>query len=194
MLTREEFEEKVSQEQPSNFLHYRHVREMSRTEIVTLMDHLKMSAHGKSCLDIGPGYGETLDFWHEQGAVNCDFIDREPWIYQHNELKPWTHGVKGNHLFSISELPKHRYQIIYARGAFAADDRFHSIFGRVGLRWWLRQVEKLAVRNANIIMCPYNHAPRWMTETFDELLYRKLPAIEGHNNDLYPYTWVKIVS
>src|SRR5581483_2258040 len=178
---------------PKEFLFYSRYSEAKRREMVCLLAKLGIKhLYRMKCLDIGPGYGDSLDVWHELGAEECAFVEKEPWLFTHNRLKLFAQGWKANHLFSLGRLPKAHYNLIWSRGAISFKGNYLRFTGRLGLNRWLRSVESLAVPEARIVICPYSGTPPWMQQVFESRGYECLPYIEGHHvPKLYPDTWVK---
>jgi hypothetical protein len=69
----------VDLRRPKGFLFYSVHSEAKRMEMLSLLKHIGIERMDRwNCLDIGPGYGDSLDIWHELGASECAFIEREP--------------------------------------------------------------------------------------------------------------------
>jgi hypothetical protein len=199
--TREEFEVLVGQIKPSEFLFYRTLAEPKRVENRALLDYLRFDLVGKRCLDIGPGHGESLDVWHERGAMECAYIEFEGFLFHHNRLKPFAKGWRLDHLKNLGALPSGHFDLIWSRGSFS-QATFRGD-GRRRFVQWLSQVEGLAAPKATVLLCPYwvvvghkrqvaNPKTHWIGQVLEERGYRALPFIEDHNQEpAYPITWVR---
>jgi hypothetical protein len=181
--------------QAKEFLFYSEHSDAKRIEMRSLLSYIGLThMTGMRCLDIGPGYGDSLDVWHDLGASECAFVEKEPWLYAHNRLKPFAHGWQANHLWSLDKLPRQHFDFIWSRGAISHTGNYLRFSGRFGLARWLRSVERLAAPNAQLIICPCRGKP-WMDRVFLAMGYESLPFIEGHNiAHLYPVTWRKLIS
>lgn len=204
MITREEFERSVLFLQPEDFLRNRAQGARKRGECPALLRMLGITARGQRCLDIGPGHGETLDGWQEQGAARIGFVDHDPWYYQHNRLKPGVEGWQLNHFASLARLPQGCWDLIWGYGCVSAARRR---FRLPGARWrfgrWLRALDRLAAPGAVVALCPHWTAAggrrviedvrdHWMAQELAAHGYRALPYLAEHNLEpCYPCTWVK---
>jgi hypothetical protein len=158
-------------------------------EITSLLDFLKLELSGKACLDIGPGHGESLDCMHDHGAAECAFVERDCWFYRHNELKPYCHGWRLNHLWQLHSLPQHHFDFIWIRGSISSQGRYLYFGKKWAFKLWMRQVISLAAPKAVIVFSPYWKCPDWLQ--YELRTFQKLPYIPGHNSEPeYPVTWI----
>lgn len=186
------FESAVVSEQPTHFIFYKGLTLTARTESTSLLDHLRIDCSGLRFLDIGPGCRDSLDVWHERGATECAFVEKDPWFFTYNRLKPYAHGWRINQFWQLSRLPQGSFDFIWSRGAISCKGRYLRWFGAVGLHRWLRAVESLAAPKGQIVICPHGCALNWMPEVFKSRGYEPMPWIEGHSiAGLYPMTWLK---
>jgi len=182
---------------------------LNRREFCTVLDSVEIDLRGRSFLDIGPGYGSTLDIARERGASLIEFVDYNPFMFTFNRLK----GFKGYNLDArrhLTRLRSQTYDLIWLKGTFSADrlilvDRFPVLSC---VRWYpklgglLDQIEQLAAPSGQIVFCPHWQPKNgeWIISdirktslyrTFEDRGYRSLPYIEGHNMGAYPMTFYK---
>jgi len=204
--SRDAFERHVAEHAPAGFLEMRSQQLRAIEQNRVLLDHLKINLHGARCLDIGPGHGDSLDLWHELGASECAFVDRDPWSATHNRLKPYRpRGWQMQHFLSIQQLPERHFDFVWSYGAMSARQWYCRAFRGFGLRHWLRRVERLCRPNATIVICPHWSARdgvrldgdpeyHWIAESFERAGFKPLPFLSGHNIEpVYPITWIKEV-
>jgi hypothetical protein len=61
--------------------------EPRRQELDSVLQILATDVRGKSFLDIGPGFGSTLDVVRERGATYIESAEYNPFFYTYNRLK-----------------------------------------------------------------------------------------------------------
>src|SRR5262245_31091675 len=105
LVSMDQFEAYVARYKPRDFLFYREKSVQKRMEMEKALRFLGLSVTNKICLDIGPGHGDSIDLWHEQGAAACRFIERDPFFYAYNRLKPFALGWRLDHFQSLHILP-----------------------------------------------------------------------------------------
>lgn len=201
----EELRQHVSKSQPEQFLLYQAVSHKKRLEFLTVVKKLRISISGSSFLDIGPGYGDSLDLCYEMGAKIIDFVEIDPLFFTYNRLKHFTKGYRINHMLSLWKLRPARYDFIWVKGSVSADFFITShLNGRnVWLLFWLSQLERLASPTCHIVICPHwanNSHKREIEDARNNLLaqtmlskgYLLLTGLENHNHEPeYPITFYK---
>jgi hypothetical protein len=181
----------VNAHRPKEFLFYSQHSKAKRLEICSLLAAIGITRMPEwKCLDIGPGYGDSLDVWRELGATECAFIERDPWLFTHNRLKPFAHGWEGNHIFKLGLLPWSHFNFIWCRGGVSHKSSYFRLTLSRGLKRWLSLLERSAAHDSHIVVSPYQQT-RWMNRVFEASGYRALRSIEGHTTNLYPVTWHK---
>jgi hypothetical protein len=189
--SRDEFQRLVSIQKPKELLFYSQHSHTKRMEMSSLLAAIGITQMSRwKCLDIGPGYGDSLDIWHELGAAQCAFIERDPWLFTHNSLKAFAHGWFGNHIYHLSELPPSHFDFIWCKGGISSHGSYFRLTRSLGMQHWLRLLHRLAAPGAHTVICPYRQSP-WMNRAFEKAGYSALPKIEGHSSSLYPVTWHK---
>lgn len=191
------------------FNSYQSASSIKKSQFAAVLAEIKFDPFHKTFLDLGPGYGDTLDYCHSAKAQSVSFTEIDPFFYTHNRLKMFTTPHRLNHLFRLDRLPPHNYDLIWCKGSIVAD---HAIFfERYGFyKWrfsnWLHQLEKLAKPNGHIVICPYwrndgklrrihNLKSNLLYDVMRSNSYAILPQIPGHNHELqYPLTFHKVVA
>jgi hypothetical protein len=190
----------------TKFLAYQQASGKKRAAFLSVLSAIAVDPLGINFLDLGPGYGETLDACFERGAKSVSFTEIAPFFYHFNRLKKFTTPHHLNHLFSLHRLPARKFKLISCKGAVVAD---HAILSqRLPFRkWrfssWITQLEQLAAPGANILLCPHwrsDGTHRRVEDTRTCVLstlllscgYTNLPQIPGHNHEPeYPLTYHK---
>ena len=72
----EEFLSYVERTKPDTFLEYKDMSNEKRKDFIAVIDYLKINLMGQNILDIGPGYGDSLDICYDGGAKSID-LDRK---------------------------------------------------------------------------------------------------------------------
>ena len=201
----EEFLSYVEKTKPDTFLKYKGESNEERKDFKAVIDYLKIDLMGQKFLDIGPGYGDTLDICSESGAKSIDFVEIDPFFFTFNRLKPFTKGYNINLFRELKTLEHRKYSLIWIKIAFSAD-RFIKMKFILPLSAWLANLELLASPLAKIIICPYwsndNYLRRiedvyhnYFTRIMLNKGYKILPMIKNHNDGLrYPITFYKDMS
>ena len=154
MSTMVEFQEYVKLKQPSDFLFYQSASLGKRKEFQKVAAKLALTIEGRSVLEIGPGYGDTLDICHEYKAKDIHFIEYDPFFYTYNRLKGFTKGYQINHLWKLRILDSNKYGLIWSRGSIVADF-FERYYWLVSAEKWITQVDRLALPGCKVVICPY---------------------------------------
>jgi hypothetical protein len=202
-----QFDAYVSRSHAQKFLAYQAASKKKRSQFLAVLEVIGVNPQNVSFLDLGPGYGDSLDVCHEGGANSVSFTEIDPFFFAYNRLKKFTTGYRLNHLSKLHRLPSRTFSLIWCKGSVVADHAFLS--ERLPLRWrlagWLEQLEKLAVPGAHIVICPHwrnDGVRRRVEDTKNNPLSRRmlgqgyevLPEICGHNHQPeYPLTYHKII-
>ena len=64
----DEFSKYLSRVQPSKFLAYQNASGNKRSQFLAVLESIRVVPRNLTFLDLGPGYGDTLDVWHENGG------------------------------------------------------------------------------------------------------------------------------
>ena len=195
-----------------NLLQYHRGNADERRRIFqSLFTTLDISLKGASFLDLGPGYGDSLDLAREDGATCVEFVDYDPYAVVFNTLK----GYKG-HRFDyvvgkgLTPLFPNKYDVILSKGSINADAFNRKEPGMILFPTWLAQVENLASARGQIIICPtFDRGERmsgasyhvcrdpeafrqsWFTQILLENGYKTL-FIDGFNEtERFPFTFYK---
>jgi hypothetical protein len=120
-----------------------------------LFENIGINLEGASILDLGPGYGDSLDLAQEKGAIKIEFADYNPYFIFFNNLK----GFKGYMIDYMSgkgliPLYPNKYNVILSKGSINADYINRKAIGFIPLPKWLDQVENLTSPYGAIIICP----------------------------------------
>ena len=204
----EQFFEYVERAGATKFLMYQKAsrQEPQAIPFLSALSEIGINPFGINFLDLGPGYGETLDACFERGAKSVSFTEIDPFFYTFNRLKNFTTPYRLNHLFRLHHLPAGRFDFIWCKGSIVAD---HAIFSqRLPFRkWrfggWIAQLERLAAPGAHIVLCPHwrhDGTCRRVMDARGSILstfllscgYDILPRIPKHNSEpAYPLTYHK---
>ena len=201
-----QFRDYVMRVQPQVFLRYERVSPRKRLGMQSMVCELGLNLRGIRFLDIGPGYGDSLDICYEKGARDIGFVDIDPFFFAYNRLKGFTKGYRMNHITGLSKLDPGKYDVIFSKGAISAD-AFIAVdklkIEKLSLSRWLTEVERLASPLCQIIICPHwsNDTRKrnivdvqhtMFTETMIDQGYVILPKIKSHNHEPeYPLTFYK---
>jgi hypothetical protein len=201
-----QFRAYVNQARAQKFLAYQASSSHKRAEFLSVLDAIHLDPQNLNCLDLGPGYGDSLDVCHERGASSISFTEIDPFFFAYNRLKKFTTAYRLNHLSKLHRLPLRAFNLIWCKGSVVAD---HAILSeRLPIRmWrfakWLEQLEKLAADSAHIVICPHwrNDGTRRRVQNVRYSIlsrmmfsrgYEVLPEIPGHNHEPeYPLTYHK---
>jgi len=202
MTTLEEFDRYVAATNPSDFLFYEKASLGKRQEIQLVLDTLGIDVSGKAALDIGPGYGDALDEFHQRGARDVAFIEYDPFFFTLNRLKEFTRGYRANHLRKLTLFEADAFDFIWIKGSIR-EDLFMGVFGWLfSLPKWLKKVRRILAPGGTVVLCPYwsssgdqrlvqdaRHSS--FTETILDQGYDVLPHLDGHNTEPnYPITFI----
>lgn len=198
-----ELERIIEAERPALFLSHARASAAKRHEFAGVISRFGIDLEGCRFLDIGPGFGDALDFCREAGAVELDFIERDPWFFTHNRLK----GYRGFLLDFQRDLPRlphtARYDLIWSKASVVAD---HFLAGThtLPLECWLDELERLVAPEGATILCPDWHRddhnePRldvWRNPFTAAFLRRgfEAVAVDLHVAAGYPVSFVRIRS
>lgn len=196
MTDMEQFRNYTRRVQYPTFLRYQRNSPQNRLDFQSFVSELGLNLKGIKFLDIGPGYGDSLDICYERGAKCIEFVDIDPFVFTHNRLKGFTKGYRVNLLTELNKLDPGKYDLIWVKGSISPDF-FISInklkIKGLSLSHWLAELEKLASPTCRIIICPFWQADinnkrniedvehNWFTETMIIKGYVVLPGIKNHN-------------
>ena len=100
----DEFSKYLSQVQPEKFLAYRNASNNKRSQFLAVLESIHVVPRNLAFLDLGPGYGDTLDVWHENGGKSVSFTEIDPFFFTYNRLKGFTTPYQLNHLSKLHQL------------------------------------------------------------------------------------------
>jgi len=205
----DQFRSYVIRVHPEEFLFYQNKSSDKRLEFQSVIQELGLNLKGMRFLDIGPGYGDSLDICSENGAGCIEFVETDPFFFTYNRLKGFTKGHEINHKTRLGTLHPIQYDFIWVKGSISPDNFIFRVNpGRVNkflLSHWLTQLEKLATPHCQIVICPYwlhdgqkrrteDVQRSFFTETMLDWGYDVLPKIENHNREPdYPMTFHKVI-
>lgn len=193
------------------FRMYEEMHGEKMNELRTVARELHLHLKGAAVLDIGPGYGSTLEACRELGAAILDFVERDPTLYTFNRLKGYGRGYRLDVRKGMAEVPSRRYDLVWFKGTLTADhfeERGLMTSSRILHRYpaldrFLENVERLAAPDGTIVFCPHWNevdGRRTITDVLDTSVagillnrgYGIPPFIAGHNNEShYPVTFLK---
>lgn len=193
----------VLKEQPSDrFAFYEKLAQQKSGAIARIFDHLAIEPRGLAVLDIGPGYGEFLDWCKKMGSPSLCYIELDKVFDTFNRLKGYD-GRRGNHLFAMKEFPSDTFDLVWASGPISADNLVSSKLGMSVLNRWLHQLDRIRRRSGHIIIKPAFKSKDGVRALGDatgnpfatimfEHGYDCLPFFEHHNHEPeYPVTFCK---
>jgi hypothetical protein len=70
-----------------DFFYYAERSAKKKSEFLSLVNALGIRLEGAKFIDIGPGYGDSLDLCHQHLAHTIDFLDNDPFFFHYNRLK-----------------------------------------------------------------------------------------------------------
>jgi SAM-dependent methyltransferase len=206
MTDLQQFGAYIGQGRADKFLAYQAASANKREQFLSVLRAVDIGCENLNFLDLGPGYGDTLDVCHERGAKSVSFTEIDPFFFAYNRLKKFTTGYRLNHLHKLRLLPAGVFDLIWCKGSIVAD---HAILAeRLPIRaWrfdeWLGELEQLAAPGAHLVICPHwrnNGVRRRVEDAKNSSLsramlscgYETLPEIAGHNHQPeYPLTYHK---
>ena len=150
----EELQAYIEKLQPKLFAHYENISPIKRLEFQTVIDHLGISLEGRSILDIGPGFGDSLDISHERGARSVHFVDIDPFFFTYNRLKPFAEGHRLDHIQELNKVDAEPFDVVWICGAPTAD-LFMTGKYPITLEEWLSHLDGLAAPSSHTVMCPF---------------------------------------
>jgi len=193
------------------YLSYNRSKEAMLNGFKSLYKVLNIDFKNASFLDLGPGYGDSMDLALEMGAKTIEFVDYDPYIVAFNILKGYN-GYLLNYLVGkgLTPLYPKKYDIILSKGSINADKFNRKENGFIIFTKWIEQVENLATDNGQIIICPtfdrgeevymgsYHvckdpeaFKKSWFSQVLNDNRY-EIRYIENFNNPLrYPFTFHK---
>lgn len=128
--------------------------EARRKIFQSLYNSMNLNFEGASFLDLGPGYGDSLELARERGAGTVEFIDYDVNVVVFNTLKGF-YGYRRNYTAKrgLKGLTSKKYDIVLSKGSVNAD-RFNRREYLIPFEAWVRQVEALVAPNGCAIICP----------------------------------------
>ena len=209
MTGMDQFHSYVTRVRPDQFLFYQNKSSEKRLEFQSVLQELGLDLKGMKFLDIGPGYGDSLDICFENGAACMEFVETDPFFFTYNRLKGFAVGHEINHKTRLGTLHPVQYDFIWVKGSISPDNFIFRVSPRgankVMLSHWLAQLETLATPHGRIVICPYwlHDAQKrrtedvqrsFFTETMLDRGYDVLPKIANHNREPdYPMTFHKVI-
>jgi hypothetical protein len=207
--TMEEFNRYIKEIKPDVFLKYKEASTVKRLEFTTVIEKLSLNLNSINFLDIGPGFGDSMDICHERGASQIEFVEWDPFFFTFNRLKKWCTGHQENHLLGLHSLDQNKFDFIWIKGSLSADKFNKWPIRKISpaqLNIWLDQLLRLGRPSCTIILCPH-----WMSqdakrkiENVKESIFTKtilskgfniLPTILHHNHEPeYPVTFFRKLS
>jgi hypothetical protein len=185
---------------------------LRRQELRAVLERVGADIRGRSFLDIGPGFGSTLDAVRELGAGSVEFAEYNPFFYTYNRLRGFT-GYPLDARKELGKLSSRKYDFLWIKQTFVAD-RFMSqdraFVGRVLVRYpklegLLDQLQSLAAAGGWVVFCPHWQSDNGKRRVADVLQspvaricrergYEALRHVEGHNREpMSPITFCKRV-
>ena len=152
--TQHEFQAYVRKLQPKLFAHYEGISPVKRLEFTAVIDHVGSELQGKAILDIGPGFGDSLDICQERGARSIHFVENDPFFFTHNRLKGYAQGHSLDHLRELEKIEAGPFDLIWIAGALTADLFMKGEYP-VTLPKWLSDVDRLAAPSSRTVLCPF---------------------------------------
>jgi hypothetical protein len=163
MTEMEQFRHYTLKVQPQEFFQYQKKSPQKRLEFQSVVNELGLNLKGSRVLDIGPGYGDSLDICYEKGAERIEFIEIDQFFFTYNRLKAFTKGYRINHMTGLSKLESGKFDLIWIKGSVSADlfiakGKFRK---DLSLSHWSTQLESL-VSSPLLIICP--PLSRWLVQ------------------------------
>lgn len=128
---------------------------LSGENFEALYKALNINFHGSSILDLGTGYGQSLDIAKSMGAEKLEFVEYSPCAYVFNQLKGYT-GYFFNYIVppGLTRLHGKKYDFILSKGGINADRANRNERDNIPFDIWIGQVESLLASNGTIVICP----------------------------------------
>ena len=117
MTERSEFAKYIRETRAQKFLSYQAASKSKRVEFLSVLSAIHVKPKNLRFLDLGPGYGDSLDVCHEMGAKSVAFTEIDPFFVTHNRLKKFTTTHRLNHLSKLHRLPAGSFDLIWCKGA-----------------------------------------------------------------------------
>jgi len=205
----EEFNRYIKDIKPLNFLKYKESSANQRLEFTTVVEKLSLNLNSINFLDIGPGFGDSMDICYEWGASQIEFVERDPFFFTYNRLKKWCIGHQMNHLLGLHSLDQSKFDFIWIKGSLNADTFNRWPIRKISpaqLNIWLDQLLRLGRPGCTIILCPHwlsrdgkrkieNVKKSVFTKTVLSKGFNILPTILHHNHEPeYPVTFFRKLS
>jgi len=164
MTEMEQFRDYVIKVQPQEFLRYQAKSPQKRLEFDSVIGKLGLNLEGLKVLDIGPGYGDSLDVCYERGARSIEFVEIDSFFFTYNRLKRFTRGYRVNHLTGLGRLGPGKFDLVWIKGSVSAD--LFIAKNEFGIRdllpsHWRAQLRSLALSPRLVICPPLSH---WLTQ------------------------------
>ena len=130
-------------------------REKIRDVFESLYEALNIGFKDSSFLDLGPGYGDSLDLARERGAKTVEFVEYNPYLMAFNVLKGFR-GYMLNYIVGngLTPLYPKKYDVILSKGSINADRFNRKEAGFISLPEWIKHVENLSSPSGHMIICP----------------------------------------
>jgi hypothetical protein len=191
-----------------NFYFYKNNSLKKRKEFMSVVDAIEINLKGINFLDIGPGYGDSLDICHERGAAAIHFIEHDPFFFHYNRLKGFTKGYYCSHITSLHNLSDMKYHFIWLKGSINVEHFIKKEILKIkhnSMHNWLNQLEILAAPSCHILICPQwdNDGKKRLiddvhnnifTNIMMEHNYKILPEIKDFCGEVaYPIAFYKFI-
>lgn len=210
----DEFLEFAGKKGHSSYLSSSESREKIRDVFKSLYEALNINFKDASFMDLGPGYGDSLDLARERGATTVEFVEYNPYLMAFNVLKGFR-GYMLNYTVGngLTPLYPKKYDVILSKGSINADRVNRKEAGIIPFPKWIEQVENIAAPKGQIIICPtfdrgtetymgsyhvctnpeaFKHS--WFSQVLKDKGY-KIIYIENFNNPKrFPFTFYKKMS
>jgi hypothetical protein len=216
MTTMDEFNALMDELQDAIFREYeRYDRvEVREQEVAAVLSAIGFDIRGKSFLDIGPGFGSTLDAVRQQGAGRVEFAEYNPLFFTYNRLKGFV-GYSLDVRTDLNRLGSQQYDVIWIKQTLVADrfcgERGLTTLARLVYRYprlssLLKELEALVRSGGVVIFCPHwtssggkraipNVLNTPLARVFHECGYSAMPSVQGHNIEpVSPVTFFKCVT
>lgn len=150
----------VNQARARKFMAYQASSSHKRAEFLSVLDAIHLDPQNLNCLDLGPGYGDSLDVCHERGG-QLRFLYRDRSIFLHLQSPEKIHNrVSSQPSFQAAPPPPQSFQ-----------PHLVQRVGRCRPRYSFREIA-----HPNVAVCQVAGATRKARS--GQRTYRDLPALE----------------